>query len=124
MMERIAALHGRLQVTLLVLLAALAVWGLACAALGRVGRWYVAGLWVTELLVVAQGLLGALLLFGGVPLGLLGLHLVYGAVAVLVIPVALAYSGERSSRWDALILVAGCVFLLGVVERAIATAPG
>lgn len=121
-MERIALLHGSLQVTISLVAGALMLWGLLCAARGGVSRAYVGGLWVAELLVIAQAVLGGLLALGGAPLGRLGLHIVYGVVAVLVIPVALAYTRGRTTRWEALILAAGCLFLLGVVLRSFETA--
>lgn len=121
-MERIALLHSSLQLTISVAVGVLMLWGLLCAALGRVASSYVAGLWVAELLVIAQAVLGVLLVFGGAPLAPLGLHIVYGVIAVLVIPVAIAYTRGRTTRWEALILAAGCLFLLGVVLRSFETA--
>lgn len=121
-MERIALLHSRLQLTISALAAILVLWGLLCAARGGVGRGYVAGLWVAELLVLAQGALGGLLLLGGAPAGGLALHVVYGGVAALVLPGAIAYNRGRAGRWEALVLAAACLFLLGVVIRAFETA--
>lgn len=121
-MERIALLHGRLQLTISGLLVALMLWGLICAARGHVGRGYIAGLWVAQLLLLAQGALGLLLLAGGAGLAGMALHIIYGVVAALVIPAALAYNRGRASRWEALILAAACLFLLGVVIRAFETA--
>lgn len=119
-MARIAALHGRLQLTLTLLLAALLLWSLFCAARGRLGRGLLAGLWVAELLLAAQALLGALLLAGGAAVA--GLHLVYGVVALLALPLAISYVGGRTGRWEALTLALACLFLLGVLLRATVTA--
>lgn len=121
-MERLLLLHSRLQLTISALLVVLILWGLLCAARGAVGRGFVAGLWVAELLLIAQGTLGGLLLAGGVPAGALALHIIYGVVAALVIPGALAYTRGRTTRWEALLLAAACLFLLGVVIRAFETA--
>jgi heme A synthase len=121
-MERIIQLHERLQVTITGVLVALLLWGLLLAALGRVGRGYLAGLWVAELLLAAQVLLGVLIVLGGVPLGPLALHVIYGVVAALVIPAVAAYVGERDGRREALILAGTCLFLLGMVGRAFETA--
>lgn len=121
-MERIALLHGRLQLTISGLLIILVLWGLLCAARGGVGRSYVAGLWVAQLLLLAQGALGTLMLAGGAPLAGQALHVIYGVVAALVIPAALAYNRGRATRWEALVLAAACLFLLGVVIRAFETA--
>jgi len=120
-MTRIALLHSRLPLTITALLVALLLWGLVCAARGRVGRGYVAGLWVAQLLITAQGLLGGLLFAGGAPAGL-ALHSIYGVVAALCLPAAMAYNRGRAGRWEALIFAATCLFLLGVMIRAVATA--
>lgn len=121
-MERIALLHSRLQLTISALLVVLVVWGLLCAWRGVVGQGYRAALWVGALLIGAQCLLGVLLLVAGPGLPGLALHIVYGAVAAACLPAALAYTRGRSSRWEALILAAFCLFLLGVVIRAFETA--
>jgi hypothetical protein len=121
-MERILLLHGRLQLTIGALLAILLVWGLACALLGRVGRGYLAGLWVAELLILAQGALGLALAAGGARMEGLPLHSVYGVVAALCLPAALGYNRGRAGRWEALIYAAACLFLLGVIGRAYQTA--
>lgn len=120
-MERIALLHGRLQLTITVLLATLVVWGLICAWRGRVGQGYLGAIWIAELLIVAQSLLGLALLFrAGFPAGL-ALHMIYGGVAVACLPAALAYNRGRATRWEALVLAAASLFLLGVVIRAYET---
>lgn len=121
-MERILLLHGRLQVTIAVLLAILLAWGLICALQGRVGRHYLAGLWVAQLLILAQGALGLALLAGGPRAPGLPLHIVYGVVAALCLPAALGYNRGREGRWEALIYAAACLFVLGVLARAYQTA--
>jgi len=52
----------------------------------------------------------------------LALHSIYGVVAALCLPAAMAYNRGRAGRWEALIFAATCLFLLGVVIRAVATA--
>ncbi len=121
-MERIALLHSRLQLTISAVLVALIVWGLICAWRGRVGQGYLAAVWVAQLLIGAQCLLGlGLLLADGRP-GRLALHIIYGAVAAACLPAALAYNRGRATRWEALVLAAASLFLLGVVIRAFETA--
>lgn len=121
-MERIALLHSRLQLTISALLAILVIWGLICAMRGRVGQGYTAALWVGQLLLVAQSLLGLALLMGEAEPGRLGLHIVYGVVAVACLPAAFIYNRGRNTRWEALVLAAACLFLLGIVIRAFETA--
>jgi hypothetical protein len=121
-MERIALLHSRLQLTISGVLVALIVWGLIEAWRGRVGQGYLAAIWVAQLLIVAQALLGLPLLLSTGQAGRLALHLVYGVVALACLPAALAYNRGRATRWEALVLAATSLFLLGVVIRAFETA--
>ncbi|NTU81783.1 MAG: hypothetical protein HGA45_20810 [Chloroflexales bacterium] len=121
-MERIALLHSRLQLTISALLAVLIVWGLVAALRGRVGQGYTAAMWVAQLLIVAQCLLGLIQLFGDVRLGRMALHIVYGVVAASCLPGAFLYNRGRAGRWEALVFAAVCLFLLGIVIRAFATA--
>ena len=107
--------------TIAALLAALLAWALICALRGQVGRRYLAGLWVAQLLIIAQCALGLILLVGAPRPGL-PLHIVYGAVAALCLPAALRYNRGRGGRWEALIFAAACLFLLGVLARAYQTA--
>ncbi|NWF80744.1 MAG: hypothetical protein HXY37_11945 [Chloroflexi bacterium] len=123
MIERIDQLHARLQFTIAGLLVLLLVWGLVCAWRSQVGQGYRAALWVAQLLIGAQCLLGAILLARApAAAGGLALHIVYGVVALLGLPGALAYNRGRGGRWEALIFAAVCLFLLGVVIRAFETA--
>ncbi len=121
-MERIALLHSRLQLTISGVLVALIIWGLLSAWRGRVGQGYLAAIWVAELLLVAQALLGLTLLLAGGQPARSALHIIYGVVAIACLPAALAYNRGRSTRWEALVLAAACLFLLGVVIRAFETA--
>jgi hypothetical protein len=119
-MERIAALHSRLQLTVGLLLAALLLWGLFCLLRAQVSRGFLAGLWVAQLLLLAQALLGGLLLVAGARAP--ALHLVYGAVILAVIPGARSYVGARAGRREALILSGVCLFLLALLIRTGLTA--
>ena len=75
---------------------------------------------MAELLLVAQAALGALLIAGGAAVA--ALHVIYGGVALLVVPAAIAYVGAGAGRREALTLALACLFLLGVLLRAAATA--
>jgi hypothetical protein len=123
-MSHLTLLHARLQITITIVLAALVLWGLACALRGGVGRGYTAALWMAELLIIAEALLGLPLLFGVARPAHLALHIVYGAVALALIPGAIAYGRGRARRRDALTYAAVCLFLLGVALRAKLTGVG
>jgi hypothetical protein len=89
MFARIASLHAALLFTLLLVFGVLAVWGLAGAAFGQgPGRAYRSGLVIGQLLLVAEALLGALLLVGGLRPAQPALHVVYALVAIAVLPAA------------------------------------
>lgn len=120
-MSRLALLHSRLQVTIAIALAVLVLWGLLCAVRGKVGRGYMAALAIGQLLLVAEGLLGLVLLFGASTPARLALHIVYGVVAALVLPGTALYNRGRSGRWEALIYAAAALFLLGIAIRAYQT---
>ncbi|NNJ13231.1 hypothetical protein EKD04_023175 [Chloroflexales bacterium ZM16-3] len=120
-MSHLALFHARLQVTITLALAILVLWGLVCALRGAVGRGYTAALWVAELLIIAEALLGAPLLLGGARPAGLAMHMVYGAVALGLLPGVIAYSRGRAGRREALIYAAVCLFLLGVAMRAYQT---
>ena len=121
-MERIALLHSRLPLTIAALLAVLLVWGLVAALRGRIGQGYPAALWVAALLISAQALLGLSLLFSaGLP-GRMALHSIYGVVATLCLPAAFRSNRGHTTRREALVFAAVCLFLLGVVLRAFVTA--
>jgi hypothetical protein len=120
-MDRIAQLHSRLQITVSLVLVALIVWGLICYTRGALSRGYGAGLAIVELLIVAEGALGLILLgSGAMPRGL-ALHIVYGAVAALVLPAVHLLNRGRRGRWEALTFAAACLFLLGIAIRAYQT---
>ena len=120
-MERIVRLHSSLATTLIVVLAALALWGLAETLLGRVSRAYLAGLAVAQLLIVAEVLLGVATTFGVERPGRLILHVIYGAVALLLLPGARLALRDRAGRWDAATYGAICLFLVAVSVRAAIT---
>jgi len=120
-MDRITQLHSRLQVTITLALAALVVWGVVSYARGGVGRGYQAGLAIAQLLILAEGALGLILLVAGGAPGRLALHIVYGAVAALILPGVYLANRGRQGRWEALIYAAACLLLVGVAIRAYET---
>jgi heme A synthase len=120
-MERIALLHSRLPFTTTALLSVLLLWGLVDLARGRVGQALPAMLWMAQLLVIAQFILGILLLLANVRRPDLALHLIYGLLCVSFLPAALIYFREREGRRAVLILLACGFVLLILVLRTIET---
>lgn len=120
----LAQLHGRLQITISLVLAGLLIWGLFCAARGSVGRGYLAGLAIAQLLLLTQALIGLPVLLGAARPGALILHIIYGGVAVSCLPAVYLYNRGRAGRWEALTFAAVALFLLGVAIRAAQTSGG
>lgn len=107
--------------TLLVVLALLAVWGVANAVRNASPPLYRAALWVAEWLMVAEFAMGGLLLLGGRRPAEPALHIVYGAVAVLALPAAFVYMRGRDARAAQLVYALACLFLGGILLRALQT---
>ena len=82
--------------------------------------WYGAAV-VIELLLVAQGILGAILWAtqGFVVSQRPWIHILYGAVAVVSLPAAWSYfSRIEDSRTQTLAMTLVCFFLWGIVQRS------
>jgi len=121
-MERIALLHNRLQLTITIVLLIVTCWGaLNVLRNGVVGRLYGSILSIAGLLLLMEGLLGLILLFGSQQSAHLVLHLVYGTLAVVALPLAYLISRERSERTRLMIFSLTCLFLVGIAIRAYET---
>ena len=118
----LADIHGRLANTAMIYFLILALWGL-WRALRKQGldSSYWGALAIAEILIVAQGVLGAVLYFGGDRPGR-WVHILYGVVAALVIPGLYAYTRGESDRRVMLIYGITLLIAVGVILRAISTA--
>jgi hypothetical protein len=121
MLARISGLHSRLQLTILLVLGGLLLWGLICAARRRVDPGFVASIWIAQLLLLAQAGLGFMLLIRGPSLLGLALHLIYALIAIAILPASLRYTHTMPPREAALTLTGMCFVLLIVVARAAET---
>ncbi len=123
-MERIILLHSRLQLTIAATLVVMIVWGLIGALRREIGPGYRGMLWVTQLLIIAEALLGLPILvqFSGFGFGRMVMHMVYAGLALTGLPLTLYYNRGRTARRQALIFAGICFLLLGVVIRAYQTA--
>ena len=120
-MNFLLAMHARLLTTILVVLILLAVWGIINFVRAARPPLYRAALWVAEWLIVAEFVMGGLLLLGGRRPAEAALHIVYGVVAVLTLPAAFVYMRERDERAAQLVYALACFFLGGVLLRALQT---
>jgi hypothetical protein len=121
-MERLLLLHDRLPFTILVLLALILLWGLVDLIRARVSQGLLALLWIGQLLLCAQALLGLILLLANLRHPYLALHLIYGLFSLLLLPATLFYTKGHSGRGGVATLLACCFVLFIVVLRASATA--
>lgn len=115
-------MHSRLLFTLLLVLGLLALWGALAHLRGRIpSQGYQALLAIGELLLLAEAGLGlGLLLYGYQPARPL-VHVIYGLVAVLTLPGATLSLRGRDPRGAALVYSLTCLFLCGIVLRALST---
>lgn len=122
MLEYLLRMHSRLLITLMLVFITLTVWGLI-NHLRRAppSRTYMSVLVIGELLLVAQFVIGFLLIFNGRQAYSLGLHIVYGVVAILTIPAVYLYIRDRARNWDNLIYAITSAFICGVAIRALET---
>jgi hypothetical protein len=117
-------IHGRLANTAMFYFLLLALWGL-WRALRKQGidSSFWGALAIGEILIILQGILGAILYFGG-DRPARWVHILYGVVAVLVIPGLYAYTRGESERRVMLIYGITLLISVGVILRAISTAGG
>jgi hypothetical protein len=120
-LARIAALHNRLQITITLLLLALAAWAVVAALRNGAGEAYGAGLRIAQLLILAQCVLGLLVLLGSGFRHGLALHIVYGITMAATLPAIRRYNRGYPPRRQAWILAATCLVLAGMAIRAVAT---
>jgi len=118
----LADIHGRLANTALIYFGILALWGV-WRALRKQGldSSYWGALAIAEVLIIVQGILGAILYFSGERPGR-WVHILYGVVSVLVIPGLYAYTRGESDRRVMVIYALTLLISVGVILRAIGTA--
>lgn len=114
-------IHGALGNSALLFMLICSVWGLFTALRGRgLSGSYWGALVIGEVLLVVQGLMGAILwLQGRRPPG--SIHLLYGILCVIALPAAFTYLRVREGRREALLYGLVVLFTFGLVARAIAT---
>ncbi len=114
--------HARLANTVLYYAVALAVWSWwRFARRQGISPSYWGALAVFELLLMAQGGLGAYLWLSGLRPERT-VHVLYGVVSMLMIPGVYAYTHGREERSETLIHAAATLVLIGLILRAVVTA--
>jgi len=118
----LTVIHGNLANAALIYFAILAVWGLIrFARRQRVGPNYWGALVIAELLILAQGTLGAYLWYSGLRPAR-GIHILYGLVSALAIPAVYIYTRGREDRREILIYAVVALVTVGLILRATTTA--
>jgi hypothetical protein len=121
-MTFLLTLHARLLFTILLFFGALTLWGVVGYLRGQpISGGYRGALAIGELLMLAQFIIGVLLLIGGRQPAREAVHILYGLVAIIMLPGTFAYTRGRDSRWEQLIYAAVCLFLCGIALRALET---
>jgi hypothetical protein len=117
----VALIHSRTAISAVLFALALGVWALWSFLRGRgVGSSYWGALIIGELLMLAQGFLGILLVFGGArPAD--WLHVLYGVLVALSWPGVYVYTRARGDRREAGLYALVSFFVFGLALRAITT---
>lgn len=113
-MERLIALHSRLQLTITIVIVVGVLWALVVAWRNRGGMQPLSG--ILQLLIIAQAVIGVPLLWQA-DLAQMALHLIYGVVAVGLIPATAIALRERPARIVGLSYAGILLMLLIVVVR-------
>jgi hypothetical protein len=118
-MDTILIIHKNLQVTMMLFMIAIGVWGCGLFASRKaIGGDFWGALVIGEGLIIIQALLGIALYAGGLRPARDVFHILYGIVAVISIPGAFAFTRGRDNRYEALIYGLIGFFLMGISLRA------
>jgi hypothetical protein len=117
--------HGRLGYTAMYYTLILALWGIwRYIRKQGIDGGYWGALVIAEILYILQASLGAFLWISGIGnLAGHGIHILYGVVSVLVVPGVFVYTHGDDRRRASLIYGLFFLFLIGIILRAITTAP-
>ena len=118
----LAEVHGNLAKAALTYFAILAIWGLMRRAHRQgIGSNYWGALVIAELLILAQGGLGAFLWYAAGLRPAQGIHILYGLVSGLAIPAVYVYTRGREEQAEMLIYGIAALVTVGLILRAMAT---
>ncbi len=117
----VAFVHSRTAITAVLFAFALGIWALWSFLRGRgVSSSYWGALFIGELLMLAQGLFGILLVIGGArPAD--WLHVLYGVLVALSWPGVYVYTHARGDRREAGFYALVSFFVFGLALRAVMT---
>jgi CDP-diglyceride synthetase len=114
-------MHDRMATTVLLFMAAVGFWGMFSFARGQSLSGSLAGtLAIGQVLIVFQGLLGAVLYIDGLRPAT-SVHYLYGLTAVVVMPFIWSYAKERHPRQSLLFYSLAALFIAGLAVRGMTT---
>jgi len=120
-LSTILLIHDRLATTVLLFMAALGIWGLVSFMRGEsLGGSLSGALVIGQVLIVAQGLFGAMLYLDGARPAT-QIHLLYGITAALVLPFVWSYVKDRHPRQALLFYSLVALFIAGLAIRGMTT---
>ncbi len=121
-MNVLTLVHQRLALAGLLLTLIIGIWGLFTFFRKRPATsGYRSTLVMTEILFLAQGLLGAILYTAGTKRPHDGLHLLYGVLLVIALPIGASYTSGREPRREPLVYGLVGLFMVGLTIRGITT---
>ncbi|HEU5013408.1 MAG TPA: hypothetical protein VFT66_12875 [Roseiflexaceae bacterium] len=124
-MTMLLFIHAALLRTILLFFGVLMLWGVVNFLRREpITGSYRGALIIGEVLMIAQFLVGAAMLLGGLQPARLALHILYGFVAILALPGTAAFVRGRDPRWANLMYALICLFLCGIALRALETGRG
>lgn len=120
-LSTILIVHDRMATTVLLFMAAVGLWGLFSFMRGESLTGSISGaLVIGQVLIVVQGICGALLYLDGFRPAT-SVHLLYGATAILALPFVWSYMKDRHPRQALLFYSLIALFIAGLAVRGMTT---
>ena len=120
-MSTVLLFHERLATTVMLFMGAVGLWGLLSFARGEVLSGSISGaLAIGQVLVVVQGIMGAILFIDGGHRPS-SVHYLYGITAVLITPFVWSYVKDRHPRQALLFYSLTALFIFGLAIRGMQT---
>ncbi len=119
-MEYLIRMHANLLFTILLVFGILTIWALTLGLLRRpVGQWLFSGMAIGFMLILAESVIGVVLLIQGLRPIRTEMHILYALIALLTIPIAHSSARNREPRSQGLIYAFACMFVCVIVSRAV-----
>lgn len=118
-----ARLHSAMLFTILLVLVISAIWALLAAWRNQgLSAQLRASIWIAELLLIAEFVIGMIIWFGGLRPARPETHVIYGVAAIVILPLTMGWIRGHAPRQAAMTLGLMCIFVCAIVLRALQTA--